>query len=291
MIFIFLSVYVILFQYKEKVMVAKYKEEDVLNTRLTWNEKSDDLDNILFKQNGISVKRLSVESCINGAQSKIDANALTNFGTTLLNDQKANQNYYSLLLPSQACFCGSHAVAMAVDNKNKTIYYHDSHGEDMRKEMKDFLSSLLPEYKLDINHSKQQEDVINPLVSEENDNSCVLLTKYNLRDMWYKISGQKNKICDYSSLEARKDAWNKLKNIQKEEIVQSAEISKPTFKFGIKKVQSQENLATEKEAEKADFKYRMYNEPNYTDLLQGAVTKAKSNHLAYCRQLMTQKIR
>ena len=39
-------------------MVAKYKE-DVLNTRLTWNEKSDDLDNILFKQNGISVKRLS----------------------------------------------------------------------------------------------------------------------------------------------------------------------------------------------------------------------------------------
>ena len=91
-------------------MVAKYKEEDVLNTRLTWNEKSDDLDNILFKQNGFSVKRLSVESQINGAQSKIDANILATFGTTLLNDQQAHQNYYSLLLPSQACFCGSHAA-------------------------------------------------------------------------------------------------------------------------------------------------------------------------------------
>ena len=150
-------------------MVAKYKEEDVLNTHLTWTEKSDDLDNILFKQNGFSVKRLSVESQINGAQSKIDANALVGLGTTLLNDRQSNQNFYSLLLPSQACFCGSHAVAMAVDNKSKTIYYHDSHGEDMRKEMKDFLGMLLPEYEISINHSKQQEDVINTLVSEENE--------------------------------------------------------------------------------------------------------------------------
>lgn len=272
-------------------MVAKYKKEDVLNTRLTWNEKSDDLDNILFKQNGISVKKLNVESCINGAQTKIDTNALVNFGTRLLNDQNNNQSYYSLCLPSQACFCGSHAVAMAVDNKNKTVYYHDSHGEDMRKEMKDFLSLLLPEYKIDINHSKQQEDVINPFVSEENDNSCVLLTKYNLRDMWYKITGQEENICNYTSLEARKDAWNKLKDIQKEEIVQSAASSKPAFKFGIKKVQSQEAIAAEKEAEKADFKYRLYNEPNYTELLHTAVSKAKANHIAYCKQLMAQKIR
>ena len=263
-------------------MVAKYKKEDVLNTRLMWNEKSDDLDNILFKQNGISVKRLSVESCIHGAQSKIDASALANFGTTLLNDQNTNQNYYSLLLPSQECFCGSHAVAMAVDNKNKTVYYHDSHGVDMRKEMKDFLGLLLPEYKIDINHSKQQEDVINPLVSEENDNSCVLLTKYNLRDMWYKITGKEDKICNYT---------NKLKDIQKEEIVQSVAPSKPAFKFGIKKVQSQEAIAAEKEAEKADFKYRLYNEPHYTDLLHTAVSKAKANHMTYCKQLMTQKIR
>lgn len=184
-------------------MVAKYKEEDVLNTRLTWNEKAEDLDNILFKQNGISVKRLSVETQINGAQSKVDVDALANLGTTLLDNRQANQNYYSLLLPSLACFCGSHAVAMAVDNKSKTIYYHDSHGEDMRKEMKDFLGMLLPEYEIAINHSKQQEDVINPLVSEENDNSCVLLTKYNLRDMWYKINGQEDKVRNYRSEERR----------------------------------------------------------------------------------------
>ena len=123
---------------------------------------------------------------------------------------------------------------MTVNNKSKTIYYHDSHGEDMHKEMKDFLGMLLPEYEIAINHSKQQEDIINPLVSEENDNSYVLLTKYNLRDMWYKINGQEDKVCDYSSLEARKDAWNKLKSIQKEEDVNTVETNKPVFTIGIK---------------------------------------------------------
>ena len=270
-------------------MVAKYKEEDVLNTRLTWNEKSEDLDNILFKQNGFSVKRLSVESNINGAQSKIDTNALANLGATLLNNQQINQTYYSLLLPSQACFCGSHAVAMAVDNKAKTIYYHDSHGEDMRKEMSDFLKLLLPDYKIDVNHSKQQEDVVNSFVSEENDNSCVLLTKYNLRDMWYKINGHKDKICDYTSLEARKDAWSKLKNIQTEENVSIIESKKPVFKIGAKKAPSKEELKAIKQAEKEDFKYRMYNEPNYNEMLQDAVKRAKYNHLAHYKQMQTQK--
>ncbi len=270
-------------------MVAKYKEEDVLNTRLTWNEKSEDLDNILFKQNGFSVKRLSVESNVNGVQSKIDTNALAQFGTTLLNNQQFNQTYYSLLLPSQECFCGSHAVAMAVDNKTKTIYYHDSHGEDMRKEMKDFLKLLLPEYEININHSKQQEDVRNPFVSEENDNSCVLLTKYNLRDMWYKINGYEDRVCNYSSIEARKDAWLKLRNIQKEEPTKDTGITKFTIKFGAKKTQSKEDIEAQKQAEKADFKYRMYNEPNYNEMLQEAVKRAKSNHLAYCKQIQFQR--
>lgn len=140
---------------------------------------------------------------------------------------------------------------MTVNNKSKTIYYHDSHGEDMHKEMKDFLGMLLPEYEIAINHSKQQEDIINPLVSEENDNSYVLLTKYNLRDMWYKINGQEDKVCDYSSLEARKDAWNKLKSIQKEEDVNTVETNKPVFTIGIKKAPSKEELKAIKEAEKA----------------------------------------
>ena len=270
-------------------MVSKYKEEDVLNTRLTWNEKSDDLDNILFKQNGFSVKRLSVESNINGAQSKIDTNALANFGTTLLNNQQINQTYYSLLHPSQTCFCGSHAVAMAIDNGTKTVYYHDSHGEDMRKEMSDFLKLLLPDYKIDINHSKQQEDVINPFVSEENDNSCCLLTKYNLRDMWYKINGHEDRVCDYSSIEARKDAWLKLRSIQKEEPDKDAETTKFTFKIGAKKTPSKEEIEAQTQAEKEDFKYRMYNEPNYNEMLQDAVKKAKSNHLAYCKQIQFQR--
>ena len=39
-------------------MVAKYDEKNVLNIHLTWNEKSEDLDNVLFTQNRISPKIL-----------------------------------------------------------------------------------------------------------------------------------------------------------------------------------------------------------------------------------------
>lgn len=274
----------------EQNMVAKYKEDNVLNPHLPWNEKSEDLDNILFKQNGAYPKRLFCSYVVGeSTQGKINVRALSDMGTILLNDQQNHYNLYHVTIPSKECFCGDHAVAMAVDNKTKTIYYHDSHGEDMRKEMKDFLRLLLPEYKIDINHSKQQEDVRNPFVSEENDNSCVLLTKYNLRDMWYKINGHKDKICDYSSIQARKDAWRKLRNIQKEEPTKDAGTTKFTIKFGAKKTPSKEEIEAQKQAEKEDFKYRMYNEPNYNEMLQEAVKRAKSNHLAYCKQVQLQR--
>ena len=274
----------------EQNMVAKYKEEDVLNTRLTWNEKSEDLDNILFKQNGIHPKSLFCSYMVGqSTQGKINVQALSDIGAILLNDQQNHYNLYHVTIPSRECFCGDHAVAMAVDNKTQTIYYHDSHGEDMRKEMKDFLKLLLPEYEININHSKQQEDVRNPFVSEENDNSCVLLTKYNLRDMWYKINGYEDRVCNYSSIEARKDAWLKLRNIQREESTKDTGITKFTIKFGAKKTQSKEEIEAQKQAEKEDFKYRMYNESNYDKMLQDAVKRAKSNHLAYCKQIQFQR--
>ena len=271
-------------------MVAKYRKTDILNVHLCWNENSDDLDNVLFKQNNIQVKKLNCESTVNGSQGKIDVNALANFGTTLLNDKTQNLCFYSLTIPSQECFCGSHAVAMAVDNKNKKIYYHDSHGVNMRKEMKDFLRLLLPEYNIDINYSKQQEDVSNSLVSEENDNSCVLLTKYNLRDMWYKINNREENVCNFTSSEARKNAWEILKNIQKEEPAHD-EVKKPTFMIGAKKTPSKEEIERIKQAETADFKYRMYNEPNYAQLLQSAVQKAKYNHMAQVKNQSALKSR
>lgn len=90
---------------------------------------------------------------------------------------------------------------------------------------------------------------------------------------------------------ARKDAWSKLKNIPKEEVVNTAEAKKSVFKIGRKTTPSQEEPEAIKKAEKADFEYRMYNEPNYTALLQGAVQKAKANHLKYCQTLITQKVK
>lgn len=268
-------------------MVAKYEEKNVLNIHLPLNEKSEDIDNALFIKNGIFPKRLFCSYMVGqSTQGKINVRALSDIGTILLNDQQNPYNFYHVTIPSREVFCGDHAVAMAVDNKAKKIYYHDSHGEDMRKEMKDFLTLLLPEYEISVNHSKQQQDVCNPLISEENDNSCVLLTKYNLRDMWYKITGQEDKICNFSSIEARKDAWSKLKNIQTEENVSIVESKKPVFKIGAKKAPSKEELKAIKQAEEKDFKYRMYNEPNYTEMLQEAVKNARSNHAAYCQKMM-----
>ena len=271
-------------------MVAKYFKEDILNVHMYWNEKSDDLDNILFKQNGILVKNLYCGTMSkNSAQSKIDVDALVLLGTTLLNDQNIKHNFYHIVIPSKECFLGDHAVAMAVDNKNKTIYYHDSHGEDMRKEMKDFLALLLPDYKIDVNFSKQQQDVVNPLKPEENDNSCVLLTKYNLRDMWYKISGKKDKICNFSSVEARANAWDILKDIQKEEQKTVVESKKSTFKIGIKKMPTKEEIEARKQREAEDFKYRMYNQSNYIQLLQQAVQRSKSGHIAWCNRRIVER--
>ena len=270
-------------------MAAKYDEEDVLNIHLPWSEKNDDLDNVLFKQNGIAVKTVCCESTVNGVQGKIDANALINLGTNILNNQQADHGFYQIMLPSRECFRCSHAVALAIDNKTETIYYHDSHGEDMRREMSDFLRLLLPDYKMDINHSKQQEDVVNHFITEENDNSCVLLAKYNLRDMWYKINGQNDKICNFSSVRARKDAWAALKDIKKEEPEEKPQPTKVTIKFGAQKTCVKEELEKQKQAEKNDFKYRLYNEPDYIEILQSAVQKAKCNHAAYLRQMTAQR--
>ena len=56
-----------------------------------------------------------------------------------------------------------------------------------------------------------------------------------------------------------------------------------------KKTPSKEEIEAQKQAEKADFKYRMYNESNYDKMLQDAVKRAKSNHLAYCKQTQFQR--
>ncbi len=267
-------------------MTAKYDEKNVLNIHLTWNEKSEDLDNVLFTQNRISPKRLYCSNMEGQSiQGKITVRTLADMGTMLLNDTQNPYNFYHVTIPSRECFCGAHAVAMAVDNRTKTIYYHDSHGEDMRKEMSDFLGLLLPEYKIDVNHSKQQQDVTNPFVTEENDNSCVLLTKYNLRDMWYKMNGQDDKICNFSSIQARKDAWTILKDIQEEETENNSKPTKATFKIGAKIIPSKEDIEAKERAEKEDFKYRMYNEPNYNEMLKEAVKIARSNHVAHCKQM------
>ncbi len=256
-------------------MVAKYKKEHIMALNELHDDNHKDLNNILFTQEG--VPNFYIQYLTSFTQDD-----LVVFGTSLLNRLKqSSYNFYLLTLPSTFVVGGLHTVALVTvnDGNKKKIYYHDSHGTDMYKILEDFFKKLLPEYDIEINYSKQQADVVDVYDQNKNDNSCALLAKYNLRDIWYKINGQTDKVCNFNSVQARTDAWDKLKGIQKEEVpeVQVVEPTAQRFKaakISIRKKTPEKHLAV------IDI-----NEPNYEEILDETVQIAKSNHVAYCNQM------
>lgn len=226
-------------------------------------------------------------------QCYIAENNLIALGTKILEKKLIKKcNGYSLSIPSKQVPYGSHAVAMMIDDENKKISYHDSHGEDMPKPIKDYLSILLPKYEMFIDRTKLQEDVKSFVPgSDENDNSCACLTLYNLRDMWYKRSGREDEVCQFKSMEARNDAWSKIKVIEVEPIFE--EPAKPKFKFGVIKKSLPEPWSEEKKAwgEKKQQElqnYRLENEPDYQDRLKNAINITRNNHQALLNKLINQ---
>ncbi|MBR5904802.1 MAG: hypothetical protein IKZ49_04735 [Alphaproteobacteria bacterium] len=204
-------------------------------------------------------------------QSFIDGFTLILFGEKLLKDSLLdNVNYYKLVIPSESVYNGLHSVALMLDHKNKNIKYHDPHGVDMRREIKDFMGKLFPDYKINVDFTKQQDDIVSATDSNKNDNSCSLLSLYNLRDMWFEQKGMKDKVQNFNSVSARQDVVKILSNIQKPQTQEK----KHLFSFGKKKVESV-NQEEQQSNNKELFEYRLYKEPNYNEIIDRAVKIAR----------------
>lgn len=242
--------------------MKKYTEEyreRLLNVTTCFNEaEEEDVVKVWRQEYGLDIKLF----CVSSVNRRIDVEALELFGTKILKDSLLNSvNYYQLFIPSTTLINMWHAVAFMIDHKQKVMRYHDSRGVDMRPEMKDFLVKLFPGYEIMINYSKQQADVVSAQKGK-NDNSCGLLALYNLRDMWFEQTGQPDKVCDFHSLDARQDVWNFLEPIVAEEESPKQIQKRPP--------QTQES-----------FEYRLYNEPNYEELIDKTVQNVRTNFENY----------
>ena len=269
-------------------MPNKYNEDDkkkVLDIYTCFDDiyTNDITDEWKKEYKGLDIK--SDAWCVSGEGTTsyiLDKQALISLGMRILKDSDtATVHYYKVSIPSTAVKDILHAVAFMIDHKNKIMRYHDSHGVDMRRECKDFLVKLFPDYKIIINYSKQQADVVSNNHQEgKNDNSCALLSLYNLRDMWFVQNGMLDKVCNFDSVSARQDAWKILSNIQKPQEQKETKLSGGTkFSFGKGTIKTEEEKleykkAIDKIADRA-FKYRLYNEPNYDDLIKNAVDTVK----------------
>lgn len=216
----------------------------------------------------------------NSMHGKVDEEALANLGTILLNDQlSANINAYHLTLPSVVEPGCNHALALMTDKNNKEIWFQDSHGTDMRKELHDFFKILLPGYKITCFNQIQQE--------ARNDNSCFLLAEYNIIDMWHKKSGRPELAKEYDNHQARAAVWEIVKQIEPE-----SETNRPkqAFSFGTKTAaaNSKKYLIEQHRNTLRDFKYSILKQKNYKQLLQEAAAKAQIKHETYKQRLLMQ---
>ena len=264
-------------------MPNKYNQDDkktVLDVYTCFDSIyiSDIIDEWKKEYNGLNIRRVSWSANIGENTSIINEQTLINLGILILKDfDVATVHYYQVSIPSESVLADGmeHAVAFMIDHKSKIMRYHDSHGVDMRREYKDFLTKLFPDYKITINYSKQQADVVSKTDKNKNDNSCALLSLYNLRDMWFVQNGMPDKVCNFDSVSARQDAWEILSDIQKK----PQEQIKFSFGKSVKTKTKEKILEYEKAmakiAEKA-FKYRLNEEPNYDDLINKAVDTVRA---------------
>ena len=265
-------------------MSYKYDEStknNVLDVHVCYIEscKKDIVDKWKQEYIGLNIQSYCLANNALGNASIINENSLENFGFKLLQDSFLFNNacYYSLSIPSESVLNSEHVVAFMIEHNEKIMCYHDSHGVDMRREVKDFLLKLFPGYKIKIVYTKQQEDVVSKYDSNKNDNSCGWLSLYNLRDMWFEQNGMQDKVCNFNSLSARQDAWRILSEIQETKL-EPKTISGTKFIIGSYKKKTAEEIAQYMEEQRKlseiSFKYRLYNEANYEELIDVSVKNA-----------------
>ena len=262
------------------VVEKKYSEEIMLDVTNYFGDLAvEDLKSILYKDNPRrKSKMVYVGDLSSSNHSFISKTTLECLGERLLNDNLSSKcSAYQLSIPSEGIVGIDHVVAMMVDHKNKEISYHDSYGQDMRKEIKDFMTGLLPEYKQNINCEQQQ-------FYEDNDQSCALLSECNLVDMWRRRDGKLDEIKNYTSQEARKYAYEMLKDFTQETVpVKETKPKPPT-------PQQLEYMKRREAQTQKDFEYRMYNDPDYKEQIAEAIKNAKSKHQTYVQNMQRQKL-
>lgn len=268
-------------------MDTKYSREFVCDITQTFIQNQD-FDFIQKKMyEGLDYPLPHKISCYmlkeNSGHGIVDENALASLGEQLLNCQLfADVNAYHLTLPSVNEAGSNHAVALMIDLKEREIWYQDSYGIDMRKELRDFFKLMFPGCKIGYNPQIQQ-------YKQQNDHSCFLLAQYNILDMWHRKAGHLNKLKEFDSRQARADVWQYVRQIP-------AELPKPpakaTFKFGTKKavVLPKKYLLEQRRNTERDFKYCLPKQKNYKEMLAAAVCSAEQKHQAYRRWLLEKNL-
>ena len=261
-------------------MSSKYTQQEILDITQTFIQGNSDADFIQKKMyEGFEYPRPSRLFIFNKRQNSdhgiVDGAALEKLGQTLLkNNLHSSINAYNLTLPSVNEMGGYHAVALMTDSKAKTIWYQDSYGIEMRKELKDFLKQLFPKYKITCFNQIQQD-------KQKNDNSCYLLTEYNILDMWHRKNNQTQDLKEYDSTEARKAVWDIVKLIEKDSPNKGPYIPKAKHN----EVLSKKYILECKKNGYHDFKYSLTQEKNYTTLIKQAAQKTFALHNMYLKLL------
>lgn len=270
-------------------MVQKYTKDEIMDITKTFIQGNDDARFIQSKM--YENTPFDLPHNFNLYSKKDDSNhgivdvkVLERFGTLLLNNNtETNINAYNLILPSVNEVGAYHSVAFMVDTTQKSIWYQDSYGIEMRKELKDFLKQLLPEYKITCFNQIQQNKKLN-------DSSCYLLAEYNLLDMWYRKNNQPDKIKQYDSIEARTAVWEIVKQIEATpQTSLKRNIKNSKFSKQARELSKKELLICKKNAFR-DFKYRLTEEKNYKQIIATAAQNAKNTHLLYLQKKYSENL-
>ena len=263
-------------------MSSKYTQQEILDIAKTFIQGNSDADFIQKKMyEGFSYPRPSrlfiFSQKKNSDHGVVDTAALEELGQILLkNNLHASINAYNLTLPSVNEMGGYHAVALMTDTKANTIWYQDSYGIEMRKELKDFFKQLFPKYKITCFNQIQQD-------KQRNDRSYYLLAEYNILDMWHRKTNHTQLLKEYDSTEARKAVWNIVKLIDDD--TPSNNFYKAPKKAASKQVLSKRYILECKKNGYRDFKYSLTQEKNYTTLIKQAAQKTFALHNMYLKLL------
>ncbi len=264
-------------------MDSKYSQKDILDITKVFIQDYSDLQ--AFRKMLYAGTDFPLPKDVSGGEAPqnsdhdiINAASLAKLGERILNDGLfASCNAYHLSLPSVNTPGINHALALMVDNQTKEIWYQDSYGIDMRRELRDFFKELLPDHKITYFTQIQQ-------YKQKNDSSCVLLCEYNLLDMWQRKKGHPEKMHQFDSFEAREAAWPLV-----EQIVMPVPQTKKTPKFRFMKKEPAQDpkryLIERNRNTQRYFKYRITSEKDYREQIKTAAATARNKHAEFRREM------